>query len=463
MPEKILISGAILIPLDDEAPAFFRGDLLVEGGLIVSVKPLPAPGSPVAGRGSAGAAVATGKAGAPGTALTGAAPQADRVIDGSGLLVMPGLVNTHGHAAMSLFRGYADDLPLMEWLERKIWPVEEKLHSDDVYWGAMLSIAEMLKGGTTTFADMYFFMDRVAEAVAESGIRAVLARGLIGVSASAGEALADAERFAREWHGRENGRVTVHLGPHAPYTCPPDFMRRVMDAAARTGLPMHIHLAETAGEVERSLAEHGCSPVQLMDRLGLFQYPVTAAHCVHLDDADIAALAAGGAGVAHNPGSNLKLGSGIAPAVRLLEAGVKVGLGTDGAGSNNNLDLLEEMRLAALLPKGLSRNPTRMPAADALKMATAGGAAALFLAGVGRLREGWRADIVAFNTGAPHLNPLFDPAAQVVYAAASSDVSLVMVDGRILVEGGRLTGLDEERITAEASRRAYRLTGREPL
>ncbi len=450
MAETILIRGALIIPMDDTVPAFFRGDLLVDEGRIAAIRRMPDSPSESGARRQAASPAGSRP------------PVVDRTVDGRELVLMPGFVNAHGHAAMSLFRGYADDLPLMAWLEEKIWPAEANLDEEDVYWGTMLSIVEMLKGGTTTFSDMYFFMDRVAGAVAESGIRAVLARGLIGAEGS-DDALADSERFAGEWHGRADGRVNVHLGPHAPYTCPPAFLHRVMEVAARTGRPMQIHLAETVGEVERSLAEHGCSPVQHLKRLGFFQYPVTAAHCVHLDEADIATLAAGSIGVAHNPGSNLKLGSGVAPVLKMLEAGIKVGLGTDGAGSNNNLDLLEEMRLAALLAKGLSFDPTRMPALTALEMATAGGAEALFLPRVGRLKEGWCADVIGFKTDVPHLNPLFDPAAHIVYAAAAAGVSLVIVDGKILVEGGRLTGLDEEKIIAEASRRAYRLTGEEPL
>lgn len=444
MAHRILIRGALIIPVDDLEPSFFRGDLVIEGGQIVAVQRPPA------------------RFGVPPTGAEVKVEREDRIIDGRELILMPGLVNAHGHAAMSLFRGYADDLPLMEWLEQKIWPAEANLNEDDVYWGTMLSITEMLKGGTTTFSDMYFFMDRVAEAVAESGIRAVLARGLIGKEDS-NEALADSERFISKWHGHAGGRIHTHLGPHAPYTCPPSFLHQIMESATRTGRPMQIHLAETAGEVEKSRAVHGCSPVQHLERLGFFQYPATAAHCVHLDENDIAILAAGKVGVVHNPGSNLKLGSGTAPVLKLLEAGIKVGLGTDGAASNNNLDMLEEMRLAALLPKGLSLDPTRMPALTALSMATIGGAEALYVPQVGRLKEGWRADIIGFKTSLPHLNPMFDPPAHLVYAAAAADVSLVIVDGRILVEAGRLTALDEEKIIAEASRRAYRLTGKKPL
>ncbi|MEW5784603.1 MAG: amidohydrolase [Bacillota bacterium] len=431
---KILISGALIVPLSEAGPEYFYGDLMVEGDRIAALTRYPERLDPA------------------GTA---------RVIDARNLLLMPGLVNTHGHAAMSLLRSYADDLPLKDWLEQKIWPVEAGLEGDDVYWGTLLSIAEMLKGGTTTFTDMYFFMDRVAEAAAESKIRAVLSRGLVGVTGSGSEALRESEDFIKRWHGCENGRISVTLGPHAPYTCPPDFLREIMAAAGRTGRPMQIHLAETAGEVESCLQEHGCTPIQLVHNLGLFDYPVIAAHCVHINDADIAILAEHHVGVAHNPGSNLKLGSGIAPLVKMLEAGVRVGLGTDGASSNNNLDLMEEMRLAALLAKGAAQEPTLIPAKTALRLATVEGAATLSLPGVGRLAVGSKADLIGLNLNKPHLVPLHDPPAHLVYAASAADVELVLVDGTVLVENGALTLLDEEKIKAEASRRAMRLTGRE--
>lgn len=430
----ILIRGAIIVPVDDSRAGWFRGDLLVEGDRIATVSEKAGAVSP---------------------------ERADRVIDGSGMILMPGLVNTHGHAAMTLFRGFADDMPLKDWLEQKIWPAEANLTADDVYWGTMLAITEMLKSGTTTFTDMYFFMDRVAEAAAESGIRAVLARGLIGVSNGAGAALKEAEEFIACWHGSAAGRINATLGPHAPYTCPPDFLRRVMAVAEKTGRPLQIHLAETAGEVRDCRAQYGCTPVALLNETGLFDYPVLAAHCVHLEEADIAILAEKKVGVAHNPGSNLKLGSGVAPLSRLLEAGVTVGLGTDGAASNNNLDMFEEMRLAALLAKGTAMEPTLVPAPQALRLATGGGAEALALPGVGRLREGWKADLVGISLDVPHAAPLHDLPAHLVYAAAAADVRLVMVDGKILVENRTLTALDEEKIAAEAARRARRLTGKQ--
>ncbi|HSW35803.1 MAG TPA: amidohydrolase [Candidatus Limnocylindrales bacterium] len=429
---KHLIRGAIIIPIDPERPDYFVGDILVHDGMIETVSAYPLELDPM---------------------------QADQITAGEKLIVMPGFVNTHGHAAMTLFRSYADDIPLKDWLEKKIWPIEARLESDDIYWGTMLAIVEMLKGGTTTFTDMYFFMDRVAQAAAQSGIRAVLSRGLIGFGGRSEEGLRETEALIENWHGAEAGRINIILGPHALYTCPPDFLHLVMDLAGRTERPIQIHLAETAGEVEDCLKIHGCTPAKLLYDLGLFDYRVIAAHCVHLSDEDIHLLAEKRVGVAHNPGSNLKLGSGIAPLVKMLQAGIKVGLGTDGASSNNNLDMLEEMRLATLLAKGTYHDPTMVGARTALELATRRGAQVLDLNRVGSIKEGYKADLIGINRDVPHMTPLHDPLAHVVYAAAAADVRLVMVDGTVLIEKGEFKLLDEEKIMAEASRCAARLTG----
>lgn len=426
----ILIKNALLVPVDDQKPDFFYGDILIVNDCIeaIAVRPQKLDDSKV-----------------------------DQVINGENLIVMPGLVNTHGHAAMTLFRSYADDMPLKDWLEQKIWPIEEYLTADDVYWGTMLALAEMIKGGTTTFTDMYFFMDRVAEAAAESGIRAVLSRGLIGFGPTSESGLKETETFFEDWHDAENERIKIMLGPHAPYTCPPAFLRKVMDLAVKTGRPIQIHLSETRQEVEDSLKDHGFRPPKLLYDLGLFDFPVIAAHCVHLNEDDIEILAEKNVGVAHNPGSNLKLGSGIAPAARMLQSGITVGIGTDGASSNNNLDMIEEMRLAALLEKVISPDPIMIDALTALQMATAKGAEILFLKNTGRLREGWKADLIGLRCDRPHLTPMHNPLAHLVYASAAADVDLVMVDGRLLLERGELKTLDEEKIRYESARCAKRL------
>ncbi len=385
----------------------------------------------------------------------------DIVIEARGKMVLPGFVNAHGHAAMSLFRGYADDLPLMEWLEKRIWPLEAKLTATDIYWGSMLSIIEMLKNGITTFVDMYFFMDQVARAVAESGIRGVLSRGMVGTGNEAAKALLESEKFFTDWHNAGEGRVKVTLGPHAPYTCPPDYLEKVITLRDKLAIPLQIHLAETEWEVNFCLENYGKSPVELINDTGLFEGPVLAAHCVHLTKEDIQILAEKEVKVIHNPKSNLKLASGIAPVPALIAAGVVVALGTDGAASNNNLDMMEEMRLAALLHKGVQQDSSLIPAETALLLATKNGGRAVFNERIGSLEEGKLADLMIINyEGVPHLTPGHSPVADVVYAAKSADIDSVMIDGKIVVEQGKCKHLDEERIIFETKKRAFDLEKR---
>ncbi|GGF74787.1 5-methylthioadenosine/S-adenosylhomocysteine deaminase [Paenibacillus albidus] len=374
------------------------------------------------------------------------------VVDGSRLMFMPGLVNTHGHAAMSLLRGYGDDLTLQVWLQEKMWPMEEKFTGDDVYWGASLSVLEMLKGGTTTFLDMYDHMDRVAEVAELSGIRAVLMRGVIGLCPEEvqNQKLAEAIAFARNWHGKANGRITSMISPHAPYTCPPDFLVKFVQAAHDLDLPMHTHMSETLREVEQNAADYGLRPVAHLEKLGMFTRPSLVAHGVHLNDEEIEILARYKVGVSHNPGSNLKLASGIARVTELLKAGVTVSLGTDGAASNNNLDMFEEMRLAALIHKGITGDPTAVPAPEALLMATEYGAKSIFLDGVGRLEAGMKADFIAIDIDQPHLLPHTDLLSHAVYSASAKDVEHVWVDGRQVVKHGECLTLDEEEIRRKA-------------
>lgn len=421
---KILIKNAAVLTPEQYLPAC---DLAIEGNTITAV---------------------------------GSAPptwQADRVIDGTGRLVTPGFVNTHTHAAMTLFRSYADDMPLMTWLKTKIWPIESQLTADDVYWGTMLSMVEMIRSGTTTFADMYFYMDSTARAAAEVGMRAVLARGLAGTSPTGQQALAESEQLYRDWQHGADGRITVMLGPHAPYTCPPAYLRQVADLAEKLTIPIHIHLSETAQEVADCQRQYGCSPVVLLQRVGLLQYPVLAAHCVHLNTADIALLQERQVSVAHNPGSNLKLASGIAPVPALLTAGVNVALGTDGAASNNNLDMLEEMRLTALIHKGQTGDPMAVPAQQALVMATVAGAQALHLPQVGRIAPGWRADVVLWDMQGAHWYPRTDQCSLLVYAAQPHDVHTVIIDGKIVLDDRELTTIDEEMVLCRAQGCAARL------
>ncbi|MDU4961404.1 MAG: amidohydrolase [Sporomusaceae bacterium] len=381
-------------------------------------------------------------------------------LDCSGKLAIPGFVNTHTHAAMTLFRSYADDMLLMDWLKKKIWPAEANLTGDDVYWGTLLAIAEMLKAGTTAFADMYFFMDDVARAVAETGMRASLARGMAGVAPNGEQALTESESFYNQFHGAADGRITVMLGPHAPYTCPPDYLRKVTALSEKLGAKIHIHLSETAGEVADCLKEHGKTPIALMEEVGLLERGVLAAHCVHVTAADIELMAKRQVRVAHNPGSNLKLASGIAPVADMLEAGLCVGLGTDGASSNNNLDMLEEVRLAALLQKTIRQDPLLLPAKTALALGCENGARCLGLSLTGQIAAGWRADITLLDMSEPHWQPRHDCLSLLVYAAQSRDVDTVLVDGRVLLRNRKLVTIDEERLRHEVHKRAMRLVGR---
>jgi 5-methylthioadenosine/S-adenosylhomocysteine deaminase len=430
---KILIKNCTIIPMQGREVIWENGEIAIEDNFIVASGPM---------------------------GTIGEEGHFQKVIDRSGLVAIPGFVNTHTHSAMTLLRSYADDLPLMQWLSEKIWPLEEKLTSDAVYWGSMLSILEMVKSGTTTFSDMYFYMDEVAKAVVNTGIRAVLSRGMIGVGPNGQFALEDSERFIREWHGKANGRIMTMLGPHAPYTCPPEYLQKVMALAESLKVGIHIHLAETKDEIRQINDQYHKTPVELVRDEGLLNYPTIAAHCVHLTERDIEILAAKGVGVAHNPESNMKLASGIAPVPGLLRAGVKVGLGTDGAASNNNLDMLEEMRTAALLHKVNTQDPTVLSAYETLFMATLGGAEALGISHqVGSIEPGKKADIVLFDFNKPHLYPRHQTCAHLVYAAQAGDVDTVIIDGKVILEERKLLTMDENEILTNITRVTGKLLG----
>lgn len=432
---KILIKNCLVVPMDEEPNGdgsfYFTGDIGIEGSRIVHVGP-------------------------PGTVGDDFVP--DKLIDATGKAALPGLINAHTHAAMTLFRGFADDMPLMEWLNNRIWPLEAKLTGDDIYWGTKLAILEMLKAGVTAFADMYFFMDQVAEAVAESGMRASLARGLTDGENSQ-LSLQEAEELLHKWQQMGNERITFMFGPHAPYTCSPDFLRQIIEAAERNGVGLHIHLAETMAEVEEIKKRYGKRPIELMEEVGLFEVPVLAAHCVYLKPHEIEILKDNQVAVAHNPESNMKLASGIAKIPEMLKEGVTVALGTDGAASNNNLELFGEMRTAALLHKVNHLDPTVVNAYQALKMATTNGAKALGLENLGSLKPGYKADLILVDLKQPHFYPHHDIIAHLVYAAQPADVDLVMVDGQILVEGGRVLTIDEEEVYQKVKECVQRITG----
>lgn len=376
----------------------------------------------------------------------------DEVIDGKGMLALPGLINTHTHVAMTLFRSYADDLALMDWLQNMIWPAEAHLDDDIVYWGSMLAFAEMIRGGTTAFCDMYMFMESCAKAAEKAGIRGNIARGLAGVTPNGEKALEENIRLYQDWNNACDGRIRVMLGPHAPYTCPPEYLKKVRDASEKYGIPIHIHLAETKGEVETCIEKFGITPIALMNQIGLFDRPTLAAHCVHVNEEDIQIMAEKHVCVAHNPGSNLKLASGIAPVPKMRSAGITVGLGTDGASSNNKLDMFAEMRLAALIHKAAALDPFAVKADEAMQMGTAEGAKCLGYDDLGALDEGKLADIILIDRSGYHWKPRFNSISLAVYAGNSMDVDTVIVNGRLLMRGKELLTIDKEQLDFETER-----------
>ncbi len=387
---------------------------------------------------------------------------ADRIIDGRRRLVMPGLVNAHTHCSMTLLRNAADDLPLDRWLFDRIFPIEARMTEEDIYWGTMLGITEMLKTGTTAFADMYLHMNATARAVCDSGIRANLSRSprdyVEGEKHKNVDAFPECREYHRTWHGKNNGRIRVFVEIHSTYLFDLDSLEKSAGLASELGTGIQIHILETLKEKEDSLKEYGRSPVQICEETGVFDVPVVAAHCVHLSDRDMDIMLSRGVYAAHNPTSNLKLGSGIARVPEMLEKGIRVALGTDGAASNNNLNMFEEMHLAALLHKGTHMNPELVNAAEVVRMATVNGAEAIGFGDLtGRIRPGMRADLTIIDTDRAHLTPLNDPHSALVYAAQGSDVDTVLVDGEILLDEGRLTTIDEERVKYEARRIAARL------
>lgn len=382
----------------------------------------------------------------------------DKVIDCNKKVLMPGIINAHTHMAMSLFRNYADDLPLMEWLSQKIWPIEDKLTAEDVYWGTMLSILESIKSGVTCFSDMYFFMDETAKAALESGIRARIAQGMVGSDPTDNSRFDKTMKLYEDWNGKGDGRITVMAGPHAPYTCSPEYLKRVAEFAKDKNLGIHIHLSESISETEDSYKAHGKSPIKHVSDLGIFDVPTTAAHCVQLSDEDIEILAKKNVTVIHNPGSNLKLGNGVAPVVKLLEKGVNVALGTDGSSSNNNVNMFEEINLAAIANKGFNHDTTCIPAMTALEMATINGAKALgFEEELGSLEVGKKADVVIVDLHKPHFYPIHDIVASMVYTAQASDVETVIINGKVIMENYKVKTIDEEMVYTNIEKSISRL------
>lgn len=384
-------------------------------------------------------------------------PNAKRIINAHGDLVMPGLINGHCHAAMTLFRGLADDLPLMEWLHQHIFPAEARFVSKEmVYWCSKLAAAEMIHSGTTTVADSYFHEDAAVQAFQDTGIRAVAAQGIIDFPAPGvpdpKNNIAAAEAFLNNC--QRLNRIYPAIFCHSPYTCGADTLLQAKDLARRHGCKLFIHLAETDDEVKQIHAQHGMSPVRYLDRLGLLDQETVAVHCVHLTDDDIALIKERGTGVITCPESNMKLASGIAPAPAMVEARIPLGLGTDGCASNNDLDLFSEMDTMAKLHKIATLDPTVMPARQVMRLATSEGAKVLGLNNtIGKLSPGFAADCIILGTNTPHLTPLHSPDL-LVYAAKGSDVHTVIIDGVVVLENRQIKTFDLEETMARVNEMA---------
>ena len=382
--------------------------------------------------------------------------RARRTIVARGRLVLPGFVNAHTHAPMTLLRGAKDDVDLMTWLTKYMFPVERRFVSPEfVRWGTLLACWEMIASGTTTFADGYFYEEEVARAADEAGLRAVPGQGIFDVptpdSKTSAEGLARAERFLSDWGGHP--RITPSLCPHACYTVEPDTWRRTMNLAERHGAPVQTHLAESPAEIAMVRERFETTPVRHLSRVGVLNERLTAAHCVWVDDEEIELLARSGAGVVHCPESNMKLASGVAPVTKMLAAGVRLGLGTDGAASNNELDMVGEMGSAALLQKVSTLDPTAASAHQVLRMATLGGARALHMEDrIGSLEPGKRADLIVLDLSTPAALPLFDPISYVVYSARSDAVETVIVEGKVVMGRRWMRTLDTEKIRRHVER-----------
>ena len=384
---------------------------------------------------------------------------ADRTLDADDGLVIPGLVNAHTHVAMTLFRGSADDKQLDDWLQEDIWPVEAELQAGDVRAGAALGVAEMIRSGTTAFADMYFFMPEVADVVEEAGVRARLGHGCITVGKDDEAAHEDFEAglsFAREYSGAADGRVQTMFTPHSLTTVDEKFYREYVPEAREDGIPIHLHANETENEVGPLVEEYGKRPLAYADELGLLAEDSFIAHGVHVDESELELLAERETAVIHNPASNMKLASGMAPVQEMLDAGVPVGLGTDGAASNNDLDMFDEMRDAAMVGKLAAADARAVDAAAVVEMATAGSADAIGVDS-GRIEAGANADLAVLDLDAAHLTPRHDLLSHLVYAVKGSDVQHTICDGRVLMEDRELQTLDLDTVIDEASEHAAAL------
>ncbi len=432
-------------------------DLMVTNGCLIPMDPT---GRIIA---NGGVVIAGDRIAAVGTSESIRHWRAQKVIDAGGGIILPGLINTHTHAAMTLFRGLADDLPLMTWLNDHIFPAEARLDAQTVSTGTLLACAEMILSGTTCFCDMYLFEDAVADAAKKAGMRAVTGEVLFDFpSPNYGpieQGFDYVNHMIEKW--RDDPLITVALEPHSPYLCAPELLQKAAQIAADHRLPLVIHLSETQNEVDTITERFGNTPVAHLNDLGILDPNLLACHCVVLTEGDIGLLKQNDVKVAHNPESNMKLASGIAPVPQLLKAGICVGLGTDGCSSNNNLDLLAEMDTAAKLHKVNTLDPTVTDALSVLQMATSNAANALGLSDrIGSLEKGKLADLIVLDTRKPHLTPMYHPISHLVYAAGGGDVIHSIINGKVVMENRCLLTLDLTQVMADARQAAIEIQGR---
>jgi len=389
--------------------------------------------------------------------------QAHEIIDAHEMLAMPGLINTHAHVPMVIFRGLAEDVSIERWFNEFMWPLESNLTEDDVYWGMLLGLVEMIESGVTTVADHYFFMDRAAEAVTQIGSRAALGWAVFGDRGY--DALAETAAFVERWQGQAEGRLTTWMAPHAPYTCDDDFLRATVAHARQLGAGIHIHAAEEIGQTRASLDKRGITPIQVLAETGILDGPTIIAHgCGILpEDIDVLRQATGPVGITHSPKTYLKLGMGLTPITALRAAGIPVGLATDGAVSNNTLDIFESLRLMAMLQKHEARDPEVMTIPQALHMAGPDSAAVVGLSDkIGRLSPGYLADIILLDMQGAHHQPLHSITASLVYNTRAGDVQTVIVNGRVIMRDRRLLTVDKAEIIAQVKEGMTRLAQRIP-
>ena len=393
-------------------------------------------------------------------ASVSSAPQgftADKTIYGAGKMLIPGLVNAHTHAGMTVFRNCADDLLFNDWLFNKIMPMEDKMNGDDVYWCVMLSIMEMLRSGTTAYIDMYYFTDDCIRALLDTGIRCAYSRGITGDVSVAEKKLREVFDEIERHKGHE--KISFMIAPHAPYTCDEGFQREVAVEARRNNLPINTHISESLAEIETIRERYGCTPVGLLEKTGLLSDTTVAAHCVQVTDGDIDILSKRGVTVATNPVSNLKLANGIAPIPKMIAAGVKVALGTDSAASNNSLNMFRDLSMLTLVHKGVNHDELAITAKQGFEIATKGGARAMGYKNLGEIKPGNLADLVILNLDNPNMQPVNDPIAALAYSANGSEVETVIVGGEVLMENREFVTIDSKQVYYEVAKVRDRIVG----